>query len=173
MGALLGGNADRQWGYKIGDKIVPPAIDKIDGGGPGRSGPTFEGGGLLSDIGNALTRPYGYRDRMQSVRPQVRPTGLLTAAPTPAPAAPRYVGPPPGVLPQDYAPPTDAASSVAPEIYIPITDEQALQYYRSVVLPTMPPRSQERIIEALNSGDPRFTQEIINSARADAKRRLR
>lgn len=91
MGALLGGNADRQWGYKIGDKIVPPAIDKIDGGGPGRSGPTFEGGGLLSDIGNALMRPYGYRDRMQAVRPQMRPPGLLSAPPTPPSATePNY-----------------------------------------------------------------------------------
>lgn len=88
MGALFGGNAGRQWGYKIGDKIVPPSIDRIDGGGPGRSGPRFEGGGLLSDIGNALMRPYGYRDRqaaMQAVRLNARPQGLLTTAPTPAP----------------------------------------------------------------------------------------
>lgn len=87
MGALFGGNAGRQWGYKIGDKIVPPSIDRIDGGGPGRSGPRFEGGGLLSDIGNALMRPYGYRDRqaaMQAMRPNMRPPGLLRTAPTPA-----------------------------------------------------------------------------------------
>lgn len=84
MGALFGGNAGRQWGYTIGDKIVPPSIDRIDGGGPGRSGPRFEGGGLLSDIGNALMRPYGYRARqaaMQAVRPNARPPGLLTTAP--------------------------------------------------------------------------------------------
>ena len=86
MGALFGGNADRQWGYKIGDKIVPPSIDRIDGGGPGRSGPRFEGGGLLSAIGNAMMRPYGYRDRqaaLQAVRPNARPQGLLQVAPAP------------------------------------------------------------------------------------------
>ena len=91
MGALFGGNAGRQWGYKIGDKIVPPSIDRIDGGGPGRSGSRFEGGGLLSDIGNALMRPYGYRDRqaaLQAVRPNARPQGLLQVAPAPV-TAPR------------------------------------------------------------------------------------
>jgi len=109
MGALFGGNADRQWGYKIGDKIVPPSIDRIDGGGPGRSGPRFEGGGLLSDIGNALMRPYGYRDRqaaMQAMRPNARPQGLLTATPT-------YRGPAPGVETVDYPPIPRAAPRVA------------------------------------------------------------
>ena len=53
-------------------------LDRIDGGGKGQSGNEFEGGGLLSEIGNALFRPYGYRSRMEelgSTRPQSRPTG--------------------------------------------------------------------------------------------------
>lgn len=41
--------------------------DMFDGGGPGRSGDRFEGGGTLSDIGNALGGPsaigFGDRDR--------------------------------------------------------------------------------------------------------------
>jgi len=38
--------------------------DMFDGGGAGMSGPEFEGGGLLSDIGNLLFKPLGYRERM-------------------------------------------------------------------------------------------------------------
>ena len=40
-------------------------IDLIDGGGAGRSGERFEGGGLLSLLANALSRPYGYEDRLR------------------------------------------------------------------------------------------------------------
>lgn len=40
-------------------------IDLIDGGGAGRSGERFEGGGLLSILANALTRPFGYEDRLR------------------------------------------------------------------------------------------------------------
>lgn len=40
-------------------------IDLIDGGGAGRSGESFEGGGLLSILANALMRPYGYEDRLR------------------------------------------------------------------------------------------------------------
>ena len=54
-------------------------IDMINGGGAGRAGSRFEGGGLLSLIGNALgIRPYGYEDRLSEMRPQARPTGLLS-----------------------------------------------------------------------------------------------
>ena len=40
-------------------------IDMIDGGGAGRSGDTFQGGGILSALANALARPYGYEDRLR------------------------------------------------------------------------------------------------------------
>ena len=40
-------------------------IDLIDGGGAGRSGESFEGGGLLSILANALMRPYGYENRLR------------------------------------------------------------------------------------------------------------
>lgn len=39
-------------------------LDMIDGGGAGRSGDTFQGGGLLSQIANANFKPYGYGDRL-------------------------------------------------------------------------------------------------------------
>jgi hypothetical protein len=40
-------------------------IDMIDGGGAGRAGDTFQGGGVLSALANALARPYGYEDRLR------------------------------------------------------------------------------------------------------------
>lgn len=68
-------------------------IDMIDGGGAGRAGDTFQGGGILSALANALARPYGYEDRLRdrknntgraimtaidslrsSPRPQMRPS---------------------------------------------------------------------------------------------------
>jgi len=63
-------------------------IDMIDGGGAGQAGDRFEGGGLLSDIGNLLFRPHGYRDRMEELgqkRPMPRPAPPM-AAPAGAPA---------------------------------------------------------------------------------------
>ena len=39
-------------------------LDMFDGGGAGRSGDRFEGGGLLSALGNAMMRPAGYQNRM-------------------------------------------------------------------------------------------------------------
>lgn len=65
--------------------------DMIDGGGAGATGPTFKGG-LLSDALNAMgVRPYGYMDRLGSVRPQMRPTSMGSATrPQARPASPNY-----------------------------------------------------------------------------------
>jgi len=48
------------YGYEnaAGDRISA-LIDMINGGGPGRSGDTFEGGGILSLLANAVAKPYG------------------------------------------------------------------------------------------------------------------
>ena len=81
------------FGYGYEDesgKDVPFYIDMINGGGPGRSGPEFEGGGILSLIANALFSPYGSAARERAaqeggtgmmardiLRPQARPrTGI-------------------------------------------------------------------------------------------------
>ena len=37
-------------------------LDLFDGGGRGASGTEFEGGGLLSGLGNALFKPAGYAE---------------------------------------------------------------------------------------------------------------
>jgi len=62
-------------------------MDMLDGGGAGAEGNEFKGGGLLSDIGNALFQPAGYRERMrgmQETRPRMRPASMSTqGAPAP------------------------------------------------------------------------------------------
>jgi len=60
----------------MADKKFLDFLDRFDGGGMGQSGEKFEGGGLLSLLGNALMKPAGYADRqsaMGSMRPQMRP----------------------------------------------------------------------------------------------------
>lgn len=74
-------------------------IDMINGGGAGASGSTFQGGGLLSDIANAVAKPYGYRERMQGME-QAKPMARPQAAPMQAPMA--QPGPVQG--PQPYKP---------------------------------------------------------------------
>lgn len=64
-------------------------LDMIDGGGMGKAGDTFEGGGLLSDLGNALLKPRGYYDRHRPVTqstmsaPPRRPVQTRPAQPAP------------------------------------------------------------------------------------------
>lgn len=38
-------------------------IDMFDGGGAGRSGATFQGGGILSALANRFAKPIGYQRR--------------------------------------------------------------------------------------------------------------
>lgn len=66
------------YGYEnaAGDRISA-LIDMINGGGPGRSGGTFEGGGILSLLANAVAKPYG------SVRERPGHTPMGAAPPPP------------------------------------------------------------------------------------------
>lgn len=61
-------------------------LDMIDVGGAGATGNTFQGGGLLSDIANAVAKPYGFRDRMQGME-QAQPMARPQSAPMQAPMA--------------------------------------------------------------------------------------
>ena len=54
--------------------------DMLDGGGRGQSGPRFEGGGLLSDIGNALGGPGGFNRGNDNGGGFISPGGLLGGA---------------------------------------------------------------------------------------------
>ena len=99
------------YGYEnaAGDRISA-LIDMINGGGPGRSGGTFEGGGILSLLANAVAKPYGSvrerpghtpisaaaAPRMEVIRPIPTERVSTTASPEPQSfeteaAAPRYL----------------------------------------------------------------------------------
>lgn len=89
-------------------------MDMLDGGGAGAEGNEFKGGGLLSDIGNALFQPAGYRERMrgmQETRPRMRPASMSTQSqpqPMPQPMAqptPQQPGP---MMPGGPTPPMPA-----------------------------------------------------------------
>jgi len=41
-------------------------MDMFDGGGAGRSGATFQGGGILSALANSVARPLGARKRQSN-----------------------------------------------------------------------------------------------------------
>jgi len=47
-------------------------LDMIDGGGAGRSGDRFEGGGLLSVLGNLFAKPYEAQDRVERIAATTR-----------------------------------------------------------------------------------------------------
>jgi hypothetical protein len=95
------------YGYEnaAGDRISA-LIDMINGGGPGRSGGTFEGGGILSLLANAVAKPYG----SVRERPGHTPMGA-TAAPRMEVLRPEPVDA--AVLPSyDTAVPVDTLRSV-------------------------------------------------------------
>ena len=73
-------------------------LDMLDGGGRGTSGNEFEGGGLLSGLGNALFKPAGYaereEERLAGIRPQSRPQRGVRPAQVTVPTVPEapYAG---------------------------------------------------------------------------------
>jgi hypothetical protein len=142
MGGMMGGNEPRQFGYADGDRRVSALIDMINGGGAGRAGQRFEGGGLLSDIGNQLFRPYGFEERMGQVRPQARPMRppmAPAAAPAPAPA-PAMPAPPMGggrtaVGPQRLPMPQSEAELF--QMFMNASPEEQARIYRDLLAPPM------------------------------------
>ena len=70
-------------------------MDWFDGGGFGKSGERFEGGGILSELANMITRPVGYSPQApyQWARPPQRPgptTARATRPQQPPPAQNPY-----------------------------------------------------------------------------------
>ena len=70
-------------------------MDRFDGGGMGKSGDKFEGGGLLSLLGNIFATPRGSEDRAKkealagllgNTRPNMRPNRPASIAPAATPA---------------------------------------------------------------------------------------
>ena len=83
---LTRGEAMMGYGYGSGDQRVNAVVDMINGGGQGRAGQQFEGGGLLSMLGNAFAQPYGAEARnaqapASSMQPMARPASFATAMP--------------------------------------------------------------------------------------------
>ena len=84
-------------------------LDRFDGGGAGRTGNSFQGGGLLSALANIFATPYGSED--QARRAQRRQAlGLLDTAAAPAQAKVKPGAPfAPRTAPPYKAPPYDPA----------------------------------------------------------------
>lgn len=109
-------------GVAGGDGRVSALLDMINGGGAGRAGQKFEGGGLLSMLGNVLTQPYGAEARGMtapdaSMRPVMRPQGRMRAPmPQPMPQQtmpqPMPMAPP---MPVMQPPPAVATSYLDPQ----------------------------------------------------------
>lgn len=75
-------------------------LDMIDGGGAGKMGDSFEGGGLLSLLGNEFATPYGSEDKDRRAR-RMAAHGLLDkAAPAGAGTRPRSAPPASPLRPQ-------------------------------------------------------------------------
>ena len=100
-------------------------LDRFDGGGMGQSGEKFEGGGLLSLLGNVFADPYGSEDKARMASRNAfygsqdiggpamvpAPTAMnnnqaAAARPAPPTDAQRFGMNPPA--PYSAAPPTDA-----------------------------------------------------------------
>jgi hypothetical protein len=97
-------------------------LDRFDGGGAGRTGNSFQGGGLLSALANIFATPYGSED--QARRAQRRQAlGLLDPAAAPAqakiqpgaPFAPR-TAPPAGDITMSALPPVVPSHLTGPKM---------------------------------------------------------
>ena len=68
-------------------------IDMLDGGGAGASGDRFEGGGLLSMLGNLFAKPIEAQDNVERIAADASATRALTDAIKPQPNFPNYAPP--------------------------------------------------------------------------------
>tara|TARA_R110000744_G_scaffold176740_1_gene295562 strand:- start:206 stop:850 length:645 start_codon:yes stop_codon:yes gene_type:complete len=100
-------------------------LDMFDGGGAGQMGDKFEGGGLLSAIGNAFGSPYGSEDPERMAARQAFYNSQNIGG------APMTSAPPPQVMPNNTAGATepnyaDRFGVPMPAAYSPVppTDEQ-------------------------------------------------
>ena len=64
-------------------------LDRFDGGGMGKSGGKFEGGGLLSMLGNLFADPYGSDDKARMASRDAFYNAQGDAVPAPTLLAPR------------------------------------------------------------------------------------
>ena len=68
LNALSGGELGAKFGGKAATgKRFTGLMDMLDGGGAGASGDRFEGGGLLSILGNLFAKPLEAQDRVERI----------------------------------------------------------------------------------------------------------
>jgi hypothetical protein len=135
--------------------------DMIDGGGAGRSGQSFEGGGLLSMIANMIARPRGSQQRQQepmggllSTQPQARPAMPMQ----PQAMQPQFPNtPPPG-----FQPPTQ---NPHPQMFQPPM-QPPMQYSGrgSVGMPSQPPISFEEFVMGLGPYATTTSPDVLREA---------
>jgi len=93
-------------------------LDRFDGGGAGQTGNSFQGGGLLSALGNIFANPYGSED--QARRAQRRQAlGLLDTAAAPPQARPAPFAPPRGNITTSGLPPAIPSHLTGPKMGMP------------------------------------------------------
>jgi hypothetical protein len=94
VNALGGGRLEERLGGRAATgKRFTGLLDMLDGGGAGASGDKFEGGGLVSMLGNLFAKPLQAQERVEEIaertsardsdsspRPVLRPEGLLSEA---------------------------------------------------------------------------------------------
>ena len=135
--------------------------DMIDGGGAGRSGQSFEGGGLLSMIAKMIAKPRGSQQGQQepmggllSTQPQARPAMPMQ----PQTMQPQFPNtPPPG-----FQPPTQ---NPHPQMYQPPM-QPPMQYSGrgSVGMPSQPTLGFEEFVMGLGPSATTVSPDVLREA---------
>ena len=84
LGLLAGlGAMNAMSGKAYGGKRFTGLMDMLDGGGAGQSGDKFEGGGLLSMLGNLFMKPMQAQENVERIADKVRAEklGMTTGTP--------------------------------------------------------------------------------------------
>ena len=84
LGLLAGLGAINALGGGKDGKRFTSLIDMIDGGGAGQSGDKFEGGGLLSMLGNLFAKPYEAQDNVERIAATRAAAKAVPTAPAPS-----------------------------------------------------------------------------------------
>ena len=121
----------------MADRKFLDFLDMIDGGGAGQMGDKFEGGGVLSMLGNLVASPYGSQDEERKKArmafygsdniggpPMATPPPVGTVGGAPAPVAPptpqeRYGMNPPAAYTPPAQSPLEMFGGMAPAPYSP------------------------------------------------------
>jgi|DEB0MinimDraft_6_1074348.scaffolds.fasta_scaffold54872_1 hypothetical protein len=79
LNALSGGELGAKFGGKAATgKRFTGLLDMLDGGGAGASGDKFEGGGLLSILGNLFAKPLEAQDNVERIAADTNATKAVT-----------------------------------------------------------------------------------------------